>query len=273
MLKYLVSYATNNFRSSQKILARSAVEFDIDVIYSYSRSHLVATEFYKNKREILDASRGAGYWLWKPFFILSTFEKLDEGDLLVYSDAGMAFVADPAPLLELCIKKGGILLFHAHYDDYGAPGPCINSRWTKRDCFALMNCDQPVYWSARHLDASFQIYQKNEMTGKFLKEYLLACSDPHILTDSPNISGLDNLPDFITHREDQSVLSLLAVKHSLEVFRHPSQYGNYLKMPKFRVSGEPINKPYSSEPYKNSPYPTILNHHRTKISNSRSGTT
>jgi len=264
MLKHLVSYATKNFRNSQKVLAKSAIEFDIDVVCSYTRSHLVATEFYKNHREILDAGRGAGGWLWKPFFILSAFEKMEEGDLLVYCDAGIAIVADPAPLFELCIKTGGILLFHAHYDDIGAPGPCINSRWTKRDCFVLMDCDQPAYWSARHLDASFQVYQKNELSDRFLKEYLSACSDPRILADIPNTSGLDNHPDFIQHREDQSVLSLLAVKYGLEIFRHPSQFGNYLKLPKFRVPGEPINKPYSNKPYKNSPYATILNHHRSK---------
>jgi len=262
--KHLVSYATKSFRNSQKTLAHSAVDFDLDVIWSYTREQLVTTDFYKQHRKILDAQRGAGYWLWKPFWLNATIDVLDEDDLLVYSDAGIRIICNLTPLFDLCIQKGGILLFHAHYDDIGVPGPCINRRWTKRDCFRIMDCDTPEYWDARHIDASFQVYQKNPETRRFLGEYLSWCLDVRVLTDCPNSPGVDNLPEFVQHREDQSVLSLLAIKHGVEIFRHPSQYGNHLKLPLYRIPGETLAKPYSSKPYKNSPYHTLLNHHRSK---------
>jgi len=265
---HLLSYATSEFRRSQKILAHSGIEFEIDVIWSYIRKHLISTRFYNKHRNILDAKRGAGFWLWKPYLLNATLSILDEGDILVYSDAGISITGDLSPLYELCNNNSGILLFHAHYDDYGAPGPCINSRWTKRDCFTLMNCDSPRFWSARHMDASFQVYKKNSISQKFIAEYLYWCTNPSILTDAPNISGKEDLPDFIAHREDQSVLSLLSVKYNLPGFRHPSQYGNHLKAIEYRKHGEPLLRPYSSQPYINSPYPTLLNHHRSKQNNS-----
>lgn len=264
MKTHLLSFACSKYRKSQKLLAHSGIEAGIDVIWSYTRRHLKETVFYDENRSILDAARGSGNWLWKPYYINATLDLLDEGDILIYSDAGITLTSDLSALFEICEKNSGILLFHAHYDDYGAPGPCVNSRWTKRDCFVLMDCDTPEFWHARHLDASFQIYRKTPLSRKFTAEYLSWCLNPDILTGSANKSGKENLPGFIAHREDQSVLSLLSVKYKLEIFRHPSQYGNHLKLPGFRSTGEPLLKPYSDQPYLNSPYPTLINHHRTK---------
>lgn len=264
MKTHLVSYATEEYRESQKLLAHSAIKFGVDVIWSFSREHLVSTKFYSEYPEILDSKRGAGYWLWKPYLLVSTMKRLDEGEFLIYSDAGIYIIGDLSQLTDLCIEKGGILLFHAHYDDYGAPGPCINRRWTKRDCFIKMGCDSPEYWEARHVDASFQIYQKNSLAIEFLDEYLYWCSDSEVLVDSPETSSAANLAGFLSHRDDQSVLSILSVKYKLENFRHPSQFGSHLKLPDYRITGEPLLRPYSDQPYTNSPYPTLLFHHRNK---------
>ena len=82
--------------------------------------------------------------------------------------------------------------------------------------------------------------------------------------DIPNVCGVDNFPDFREHRHDQSVLSLLSVKHKLEIFRDPSQYGKYLKMPEFREKGEFLPEPYKDSVYLNSPYQTLINWHRER---------
>ena len=58
------------------------------------------------------------------------------------------------------------------------------------------------------------------------------------------------------------MLSLLAHKYECEIFRSPSQFGNHRKLPQFRVAGEWLEAPYSEEPLVNSPYGTLVNHHR-----------
>lgn len=262
---HLVSYATPDFKSSQDGLVSSARKFGIDSAFRYMPENIRATSFYKKFQKILDAPRGAGYWLWKPFWIKEVFNTLSEGDILIYSDAGISVIGDLQTLFTICKSNDGIMLFHAHYDDIpGAPGPCVNRRWTKRDCFVKMDCNESRYFDAHHFDGSFQIYQKTRKSSRFIDEYLKYCCAPEILTDQPSQCGMPELPGFIAHREDQSVLSLLAEKWGCEGFRHPSQYGNHLKMHEFRVSGELIRLPYSSEPYSNSPYPTLLDHHRTR---------
>ena len=89
------------------------------------------------------------------------------------------------------------------------------------------------------------------------------CTDFPKPSDRPNVCGLHNLPGFIEHRHDQSILSLLALRDQLEVIRHPSQYGNHLKDEPYREPGEWKSRPYKvDEIYFNSPYGALLNHHR-----------
>jgi uncharacterized protein YndB with AHSA1/START domain len=74
------------------------------------------------------------------------------------------------------------------------------------------------------------------------------------------------LDGFIEHRHDQSILSLIAIRKDIELFRHPSQYGNHLKTELYRDPGEWLRCPYSTRGlYDNSPYGTLINHHRGRL--------
>lgn len=257
MKKYLISYASPEFYASQNRLNNSAVQFGIDQVSSFNKQWLKKTDFYNNNKHILNLSRGSGYWLWKPFIILNFINQINDGDLLIYADSGIEIIANLEPLIDLCTKQNGILLFKVH-------GGHPNRKWTKRDCFVLMNCDSEYYWNSEQVNASFQVYIKNPASVGFLQNYLYYCQQINILTDLPNISPLGNHPEFVDHRHDQSVLSLLAIKHKIETFRDPGQWGNHLKMTEFRTPNEWLSMPYSEFPCLNSPYPTLLNHHRER---------
>jgi hypothetical protein len=114
--------------------------------------------------------------------------------------------------------------------------------------------------------ASFNIYKKNNASINFVEDWLTLCKNENLLTDAPNICGLNDFKDFISHRHDQSILTLLAIQKKIKPYRDPSQYGNHLKYEKYREKGEYILKPYTnSKDYQDSNYGTILNHHREKF--------
>ena len=254
MKKYLASFATPKFYESQKKLNLSALKFGIDEVIPYNDRILKKTLFYRQNKAILNQERGAGYWLWKPYIILDTINKINDVDLLFYSDAGAEITRDISPLVDICIAQEGILLFK-HIHRY-----LTNKEWTKRDCFVLMNCDSEAYWNAEQVRSNFQLYMKNEKNRKFLEEWMHYCKIPEIITDLPNTCGLNNFPEFKDHRHDQSVLSLLAVKYGIELFRDPSQRGDCMKMEKFREPTDFLPIPYKA-PMLNSCYNTLLNHH------------
>lgn len=256
MKKHIISYATPDYFKNQKKLNKSALAYGVDTTESYNLVKLKKTPFYRENKLILDQKRGAGYWLWKPYIILDYISQLSSDEMLIYSDVGIEIITDISPLIDLCHTQRGILLFRNHGN--------LNRSWTKRDCFVLMGCDTEMYYNCEQIVASFQVYIKTEMSIDFLKDYLGYCQQANILTDLPNTSQLNNLPEFVDHRHDQSVLSLLAAKYEIEIFRDPSQFGNHMKTVDLREPGEWKSMPYSNATYINSPYPTLLNHHRER---------
>lgn len=251
----MINYATSGFYKSQEKLNRSARKFGVDQVKSFREKDLQGTAFYEKNKKILRQPRGGGYWIWKPYFILEVMSKSKENDMVMYCDSGIEVVRPLNPLIDICKKqKSGIMLFRTH--------SLLNKAWTKRDCFVLMKCDAPKYWNAEQLMGSFAIFLNNDKNRKFVREWLTYCCNENIVSDVPNQCGLKNLPKFKDHRHDQSVLSLLAVKHQIEIYRAPCQHGDRYKMEKFRHKGECAS--YSSKPYQNSPYDTLFNHHREK---------
>jgi len=254
MKKYLVNYATPEFYQSQKRLNRSARKFGLDQVISYREKHIRKTSFYQQNQYILNNKRGGRYWIWKPYIILETLRKVSNGSLVFYLDSGAEIIRDIYPLINLCVKQDGILLFTI---------PRLNKHWTKRDCFVMMNCDLEEYYNTCQVPAGYQVYIKNDRSINFVQEYLDYCQNINIVTDLPNVCGLDNLPEFREHRHDQSILSLLAFKHEIELFRNPSQWGNSRKLEEFREPGEFGSESYSNVAL-NSPYPTLINLHRER---------
>jgi uncharacterized protein YndB with AHSA1/START domain len=199
--------------------------------------------------------RGAGYWLWKPFIIAEALSAMQASEVLIFSDAGIEIVADLSPLLTIAAAQQEPVLILGY-------GCC--SAWTKRDCFALLNADDARYHRAPMVDASFLLVRRTDYAMALIHEWLTYCKNDAILTDRPNTCGLPNLKDFVDHRHDQSVLSILAARERIELFRRPSQFGNHLKLSDYRVPGEWIREPYSPMPQANSPYGELLYHHRGK---------
>jgi len=255
MKKYLVSCATEEFYKKQKILNKSALKFGIDKTFSYTDKMIEDTDFYKNNKKILDQKKapGYGYSMWKPYIILDTMKKINEGDILFYIDSGAEIIRSVNPLIDLCKNQGGILLFNAVN---------IMKFWTKRDCFIKMGCDDEKYWNSSLYMGGYQVYIKNEKSIQFLKEDLKYVQIPELIDDSQ--SNEQNFDGFKRHSYDQSILSNLAIKYGIKSFRNPSQGGNHLKKKEFRKKGEWLISPYVySETYDEiSDYPTIFYNRR-----------
>lgn len=63
------------------------------------------------------------------------------------------------------------------------------------------------YTDTPQISGSFIAFKKSEFTMKFVDEWLSYCCDKNILEPPQNLDA--ELPEYIAHREDQSILSLL----------------------------------------------------------------
>lgn len=210
MKKILIYFGSKGYEDSKKRLYDTAKDY-FDEIIPYGEED-IDRDFYDSNKKLFDDIRGFGYWIWKAYFILKSLKNLNEGDICFYVDATAVFVNSPEVLIQKCIKSTGIVLFeNGHY---------LNYHWTKADCFNLMNLSEDKYIYGKQADAAFQLYKKNDKTLDFVNELLFHCSNYNIISDAANITG-DNHSEFKQHRWDQSVLSLLAIKHNIILTKSP----------------------------------------------------
>jgi len=238
-MKYLINYAHLAHYKAQQINSKSGKEAgNFDKVISYGIDD-IDRRFYKKNWDILSQRRGAGYWLWKPYIILKTMKRINDGDFIFYSDSASFWISKVDPIYKVMLDlKTCIHLFSTDQ----VPGN-INAQQCKRDAFILMDADTSKVTHHQSIHGGFQAYINCKCAREFLKEYLEYCQNKNILTDLPNICGKENYPEFKEHKHDQSVLSILAAKYELIYDIDPSQFGN----------------PYR---YSRTPYPQLINHTR-----------
>lgn len=219
MKKYHINYANLKYFESQKKCTQSAKDFGFDEVISYSINDL-DSDFLEKNKEILKLPRGAGYWVWKSYIIKKTLDKLNYGDLLVYSDSGSIYQSSVQPLIDTIINDtNGVLSFELT--------GLIEKSYTKMDCFNLRGLNNPKYTDTSQRESTYIWLIKNDLTIKLISEFVEYSQNKHIITDLPNITG-NNFPTFKDHRHDQSIWSLLCKKYDITPHRLISQYGNKL---------------------------------------------
>ena len=198
--KYYINYraaghkGTDAFVLSQDIALKKAQEFGF-IVKGYNFSDLEPNFVEKNK-SILGLSRGAGYWIWKPYIILDMLSKMNDGDFLIYMDSGAYLEKSPDDYLRMIDHKG-ILTFSL--------GIHKQSRWGKKDCFLkVFGQDENDYHNELQIMASFIFIRKCDFSVNFIQEWMNLCTNYHLVTDDDSINL--NYPDFQEHRHDQALL-------------------------------------------------------------------
>jgi len=233
-VRVLISFGSQGYERGLAELGGSAAQF-FDRVCLFRPSD-IDPQFSSENMRLLSCRRGYGYWVWKPYFLLKLLRDVADGDTVFYCDALMRFIDSPEPLFPLCRANGGVMLFHQRGEGHR------NATYTKIDCFKLMNAVSEEYFGGDHLNAAFQVYAKTPLAFAFLEELLLWCKNFDAVSDSPSSLGTE-APEFVAHRHDQSILSILAIKHRLRTFKDISQWGR-------SVTADPE-------------YGQIVHHHRT----------
>jgi len=193
----------------------------------------LGNELFCNKnKSILAQSKGCGYWLWKPYLILTFLEQMQEGNYLIYTDAGIEFVNSVQPLIESMDES--CLLFQNNWK---------HADWCKGDVYKLT----PGY-EGKQLQASAMIFKVCQESIDFVREWLTLCETPGLIDDSPSITP--NQPGFQEHRHDQAILTALQVQKGIKAHWWPAMYNG----------GQFV---YDKGDHKDI-YPVIFHHHRKR---------
>lgn len=203
-----VTYATADFERYARLLAMSAKRFGA-AEFVIRRPDDLPPSFLRAHRSILDERRGAGFWLWKPWVIVDQLARADEGDIVLWVDAA-SHVVGPIERITAVMERHGLdvwLMGHGFRE----------SQYTKRDAFVLLGMDRPEVAASPQRFAGTIAFRCTSAARALAAEYLAAAIDRRVISDDPNTCGLANYADFVDHRHDQSILSLLTKRAGIPV--------------------------------------------------------
>lgn len=194
--KILITYGNEIYYKSLQRLknqAESTKIFDKIIIFTDKNlpQHIA-------NHELMQYKRGGGYWLWKPYIIKKTLEEMGPDDIMIYSDAGNELFnhKDWKKWFRLLESRNAIFFkYHG-----------LMKKWSHRK---LLN-----YYSNRYhnihemcqLMGSISLWKKSALP--IAQEWLdVMFNHPELAMDISEAERGEQLPQFVEHRHDQSVLT------------------------------------------------------------------
>lgn len=171
----------------------------IHITYVHKRE--MDPAFVAAHARILQTPRGGGLWMWKPYCILRALDSINPGCVLVYLDSKYVFVAPVERLFEN--ERGDLLVWKNKPDE-----PTYSHfKYCKQSVLAKYSSpDAEQAW------AGLIVVRKSEAAAAILREWLQMCCVYEDISDE--WTG-PNQPEFIDHRHDQSLLSIVLAKHGV----------------------------------------------------------
>ena len=218
MRKFFLTFASSNIKNSLPRIKSQATNLNFyDEIFAFTESDLDQNfrAFFKDKLKF--AIRGFGYWCWKPQIILQTLSKMEDGDILQYTDAGCHLNYEGkvrlAEYFEIVRNDPkGVIAFQQKPPEF-YDGRHLNyymdSEYTKGDLikfFKLQNNKALI--NSPTIGAGVIFIRKCKFSNNLINEWLnVFYYDFRLADDSESI--MPNLKNFIEHRHDQAIFSLL----------------------------------------------------------------
>ncbi len=207
------------YRASANRLARNAKQsgwFSKSVKYEFKD---IRTEFKKYSPRDFEKNRGFGYWLWKPMVLKKFAIQNVDLDLIMYADAGCHLNVNEVSSSRFADYVNGITASNpavAFQSDH------IERHWTKGDLLKQFN--ESHYGTGQFL-ATVLIGNRDfliNLCDDWIK--LARLNNSHFLDDSN--SECPNDPNFVEHRHDQSILSLLLKDKDIRGFPESETYSS-----------------------------------------------
>ena len=223
---YFLTYGTKNFRVAKAHILSVAKRSGIFEKCIGCDSSSLSNEFKSEFGDILNLKRGAGYWIWKHEIISSLLKRVNENDIVVYSDAGSSFNYFAKNRFEEYID----MLNDSEYGNFRIECESIHKEkdWSTKELFHYFDID-PFSDTGLNtqLEATHMIFKKNEHTRDYFEKYReILKVDPYLITDKYNLNK--QIDSFKENRHDQSIFSLLTKKYGGVVINNETEFKSSL---------------------------------------------
>ena len=203
---HLITYGNDRFANSKQRITKEARQTDWFETVATLGPKFLPQGFRANYADILNQTRGGGYWIWKLEMIRQSLKLIDEGEFLVYLDVGCTIneigqqrFVEYVQLVNS--SSFDILSFQTRYPEHVFTTGRIFQFYNVTKNSAVR--DSGVYI------ATILVMQKGPHLRKWLALALRALvDDPCLFTDRDELTSKDADSRFRTPRHDQSVMSV-----------------------------------------------------------------
>lgn len=217
--KIFCTFADSRMKESLKRIKDQAYGMNFfDEIYICNEKNLDPN--FKNifKDKLIRGSRGYGYWVWKPQIILQILSKMNEGDILLYTDAGCHLNKNGLEKLKYYFtltneSDTGLLVFQeaikSEDESLEFSNEHLEKKYTKGDIFEYFGVTNiPEISDTGMIAATAFFIKKQKNSVEIIEKWLQVFENNfNLVDDSP--SNSENFPEFIENRHDQSIFSML----------------------------------------------------------------
>jgi hypothetical protein len=218
MKKYFLVYddETKWFTRQRNNLLNSVKKFSDFETISFKKSE-IDKDFLEKNKHIFQIPVGDGAWLWKPYIIDKTLEKLNDGDLLFYMDAKYRFVEEFENLYKNAMQERDILIWKNKPNEKEYPLWFLCHKHVLEKYGML----EKLYGNdeAKEPWAGSILIKKTPFIVSLIKEWLEMCQIKEDLwgdEESYKIQKHEYSENYrIAHRNDQSLLGILLYKYGI----------------------------------------------------------
>lgn len=155
--------------------------------------------------------RGFGYWIWKPAVIERMLRQTDDGDLIVYADAGTEISTAGrdrfGEYVQMADTSGGLF-----FSLGGLKTVC----WTKTEVVNHLKVTTEELLLDQ-IQAALFLIRNGAEARQFIADWLALCrTDSHRLLDD-RLDPAIQRSEFIENRHDQALLSILARRSAFTI--------------------------------------------------------
>lgn len=219
------------WRSLNRVQKQAAKLNFYDEIIVLDESYLTSEYPPQFHSKLIAGSRGYGYWSWKPYLIRSILSKINQGDVLQYMDVGCHL--NPLGikrLSEYCsmaaFADSGILPFQAKHSSNkylpildGQNKTFFNQfeyKYNKADLLNELKVNgDPEITHSPQIGATVIFLCKKSSSIELVNEWIAIIEkDFKYIDNSP--SSIKEHNEFIEHRHDQAIFSILCKKRKIE---------------------------------------------------------
>lgn len=244
-MKIFVTFSNETYLSARRLNIWTAKNIaGFDKVFSLSPSD-IEDDFVKKNSRILSYSKGSGLWLWKPWAVKYALDRANVGDYVFYDDAACFW-----------IRKVDNIIKKMDQDVWICDISLLEEQFTKPSLFRYMECDTDEYKKTRQRPAVYLGLRKSALSVKIVNEWLDYCQKEDCISPETEMDIEEGMGvGFISHREDQSILSLLTKKYHINAHHNPSLSGLH---PEYERFNNAIYVPTSHK----KEYPICVVHHR-----------